>query len=148
MYAKIEGNSITHYPYGRGHLKRDHPNTSFPKDILKNNGSAYNVVEISPVEPPESGVTLTGEMLNDGVLNKIEVLSDDISEGTPVLVGDVWTQNWVVTPKTSEQLNDEIRIFRLNSYGKPEDQLEFITENGLEAWQAKVAEIKAQNPKV
>jgi len=27
------------------------------------------------------------------------------------------------------------------------DQIEFITENGLDAWQAKVAEIKARHPK-
>ena len=28
-----------------------------------------------------------------------------------------------------------------------ESQIEFITENGLEAWQTKVAEIKARYPK-
>jgi len=36
---------------------------------------------------------------------------------------------------------------RLQAYGTPEAQLEYITENGLEAWQAHVAEIKAANPK-
>ena len=36
---------------------------------------------------------------------------------------------------------------RLEAYGTLESQIEFITENGLEAWQAKVAEIKAANPK-
>ena len=36
---------------------------------------------------------------------------------------------------------------RLEAYGSSEQQLEFITENGLEAWQQKVAEIKAQIPK-
>ena len=38
-------------------------------------------------------------------------------------------------------------IARLNAYGYIEEQIEYITENGLEAWQAKVAEIKAANPK-
>ena len=33
------------------------------------------------------------------------------------------------------------------AYGTLEMQLEYITENGLEAWQTKVAEIKAANPK-
>ncbi len=130
MYAKIEGNSITQYPYGFGHLKSDHPNTSFPKDILSGNGrSAYNVVEVAPVEKPESE-------------------TDNISEGAPVLVGDVWTQNWISTPKTSEELNQEVRQKRLGSYGTPQDQIEFITENGLEAWQTRVAEIKSIHPKV
>jgi len=36
---------------------------------------------------------------------------------------------------------------RMNEYGTIESQLEFITENGLDAWQTKVAEIKAANPK-
>lgn len=38
-------------------------------------------------------------------------------------------------------------IARLAAYGAPEAQLEYITENGLEAWQANVAKIKADNPK-
>ena len=36
---------------------------------------------------------------------------------------------------------------RQAAYGTVEDQIEYITENGLEAWQTKVAEIKAANPK-
>ena len=36
---------------------------------------------------------------------------------------------------------------RLEAYGSSISQLEYITENGLEAWQAHVAEIKAANPK-
>ena len=38
-------------------------------------------------------------------------------------------------------------IARLEAYGSLESQLEYITENGLEAWQAHVAQIKADNPK-
>ena len=36
---------------------------------------------------------------------------------------------------------------RQAAYGTWEDQIEYITENGLEAWQTKVAQIKADNPK-
>ena len=36
---------------------------------------------------------------------------------------------------------------RENAYGTVESQIEYITENGLEAWQAHVAQIKADNPK-
>ena len=38
-------------------------------------------------------------------------------------------------------------INRLNAYGNIAYQLEYITENGLDAWQAHVAQIKADNPK-
>jgi hypothetical protein len=36
---------------------------------------------------------------------------------------------------------------RTAAYGTPEQQLEYITENGLDAWQTKVAQIKTDNPK-
>ena len=36
---------------------------------------------------------------------------------------------------------------RIAAYGSATSQLEFITENGLEAWQEEVAEIKATHPK-
>lgn len=36
---------------------------------------------------------------------------------------------------------------RAAAYGPVEAQIEFITENGLDAWIAKVAQIKADNPK-
>ena len=39
------------------------------------------------------------------------------------------------------------QIARETAYGTPAEQLEYITENGLAAWQAKVAQIKADNPK-
>jgi len=38
-------------------------------------------------------------------------------------------------------------IAREEAYGSLSSQIEYITENGLEAWQAHVAEIKAANPK-
>lgn len=36
---------------------------------------------------------------------------------------------------------------RTEAYGPVEAQIEYITENGLEAWQAYVAQVKANNPK-
>jgi len=130
MYAKVESGAITQYPYGLGHLKRDNPNVSFPKDILSTDGrDAYNVVEVAAVEKPSDA-------------------TDVVTEGTPTLISGVWTQNWIVTPKTDAQKNEDVIKYRKSQYGKPEAQLEYITENGLDAWQTKVAEIKAANPKV
>ena len=36
---------------------------------------------------------------------------------------------------------------RLEEYGATQEQIEFITENGLEAWQTRVASIKEKYPK-
>lgn len=38
-------------------------------------------------------------------------------------------------------------VNRVDAYGTIESQIEYIVENGLEAWQAEVAAIKAQYPK-
>ena len=38
-------------------------------------------------------------------------------------------------------------LARYEAYGSIPDQIEYITENGLDAWQTKVAQIKADNPK-
>ena len=36
---------------------------------------------------------------------------------------------------------------RINEYGSIAEQIEYITENGIEAWQTKVNSIKAKYPK-
>jgi hypothetical protein len=36
---------------------------------------------------------------------------------------------------------------RAHRYGSPAAQMEYITEHGLDGWQARVAEIKAEVPK-
>ena len=38
-------------------------------------------------------------------------------------------------------------IARTKAYGSLEEQIEYITEKGLEAWQANVSKIKSDNPK-
>ena len=59
---------------------------------------------------------------------------------------------WVVTaiPEPEPEPEPYVPTYednRREEYGSVEDQLEYITENGLEAWQQKVAEIKAKYPK-
>lgn len=58
---------------------------------------------------------------------------------------------WIVTeipqpepiPETEETYIDK----RLREYGSIREQIEFITENGLQAWQVRVASIKDKYPK-
>ena len=47
----------------------------------------------------------------------------------------------------SQYPNYDYKVSRMSAYGTIESQLEFITENGLDAWQAKVTEIKNKYPK-
>jgi len=130
-YARVENDSVVEYPFNTALLKQANPNTSFPKQPLEkaNVRDEYGVVEVVPVSAPESD-------------------THNVSEVTPVNAGGTWTQTWDQTAKSNEELNVVAVSNRLSEYGLPEKQLEFITENGLEAWQTKVAEIKAKYPKV
>ena len=129
-YAKVENGAITEYPYDHGMLRKDNPNTSFPKDSLQRADirSDYGVVEVTEVARPQS-------------------TTHNVSEVTPALVSGNWTQTWEQVAKSAEELSNAAVNARSSEYGLPTDQIEFITENGLEAWQAKVAEIKARHPK-
>jgi len=132
LYAKVENGVIVAdgYPYSIHRLRKDNPNTSFPKTALAevHIRSDYGVVEVSEVNMTHSE-------------------THNVSEGSPTNVNGAWTQVWDLTPKTAEELNTQVRANRLHEYGPAESQIEFITENGLEAWQANVAEIKARHPK-
>jgi hypothetical protein len=45
------------------------------------------------------------------------------------------------------EANAQVVATRKSLYGSIEYQIEFITENGVEAWQEKVNKIKLENPK-
>lgn len=130
LYAKIENGAVAQYPYSFNNLRKDNPNTSFPKTSMADEfiRSNYGVVEVISLGIPPSE-------------------THNASEGDPALINGNWTQVWNQTPKTAEELNNQVRANRLAEYGTPEAQIEFITEQGLEAWQANVAEIKATHPK-
>ena len=76
--------------------------------------------------------------------------------------GKDYIKEWNATDKpkpTDEQLdalssqattleNNAIAVAnRQKEYGSTAEQIEYITENGLEAWQSKVQEIKTKYPK-
>jgi hypothetical protein len=85
-----------------------------------------------------------------------DVLLLDNSDGKGVFIAS-WNLN--IAKPTMEQLNsyeEQATIYENNqqvianrkkSYGTIEQQIEFITENGVEAWQEKVNQIKLENPK-
>ena len=129
-YARVENGSVVRYPYDFLLLRKDNPSTSFPADALERADvrSAFNVVEVSAVSKPSED-------------------AHHVNETNPVFVNGAWTQVWEQTPRSAEEMAEKIVGARLAEYGRPEEQIEFITENGLEAWQANVAEIKARHPK-
>ena len=123
MSALLKDGAIDTYPYSFSDLKLAHPKTSFPKMALENESirSEYNIVPVKEVTPDKKA-------------------GHTINQLTPALVSGEWQQQW-------EHVEIDYDKRRLAEYGSAESQIEFITENGLEAWQARVAEIKSNHPK-
>ena len=155
------------FPYTEGQLRKDNPNTSFPQNALANENvrTDYGVEEVSETAIPvkkgykavqgEIGIA-DGKKVETwdlvvkevGELNPDEITTVEIDppeahfykEGIPEFVDGEWRQTWVYTQLSGIEA-------RRSVYGDPAEQIEFITENGLEAWQAKVADIKGRYPK-
>ena len=168
LYAKIKDGAISKYPYNRQLLKMENRNTSFPVDSLERSDirDSYGIVEVVATEQPskpgwkvaEEEPSFSGGVwsqnwklvikdvseVNPSEIEPVEMPVQEgyeAEEGNPALDGDIWKQTWNLVERSWLQN----RIF---DYGSVSSQIEFITENGLEAWQAKVAEIKAKYPKV
>jgi len=171
MYAKVENGSISAYPYGMSDLRKDHPSTSFPLDSLSREDIrvSYGVMEVvssgRPLREGHLSEEATPELVNGAwtqkwntVLKNPEQVEEQelhpqvvigivpkqdgkiTIQGAPEWDGSQWNRTW-------EFIDGDWLQLRVDAYGSAESQIEFITENGLEAWQAKVAEIKTKYPK-
>jgi hypothetical protein len=86
MHVLVSNGNVENYPYTIGNLRRDNPNTSFPKkpsdELLEN----FGMFRVTKVDRPTYDHT------------------KNITEGTPVLTDGVWTQVWNVTDATAEEI--------------------------------------------
>ena len=103
MYVKITNGSVDTYPYSVGQLRRDNPQTSFPKQIPSDMLEAYGVHSVTVDDIPSF----------DKRTQKVT------QSETPTLVDGVWTLGWTTTSKTTEetatydaQLADSNRVKR------------------------------------
>jgi hypothetical protein len=77
----------------------------------------------------------------------VSVSGDDVNqiewlENTPVI------DSATILAKQSElQALEDVISKRIKEYGSIAEQIEYITENGLDAWQSKVNSIKLKYPK-
>ena len=78
MYVKSNNGQVETYPYTIGQLRKDNPNTSFPKTPSPERLAEWGVYPVTIVDKPKVDYT------------------ENISEGNPVQVNGAWLQNWVV----------------------------------------------------
>lgn len=75
------------YPYSIGHLRKDNPNVSFPFVLTDTTLADHDVFPVERTEPP-----------------KYDSITQSLTEDTPVLVGGVWKQVWVITDATTVEV--------------------------------------------
>jgi outer membrane receptor for ferric coprogen and ferric-rhodotorulic acid len=84
MYVKITNGTPEIYTIGQ--LRRDNPNTSFPKAVSDAVLASYDVFPLSPTASPAYDHT------------------KNIRQGTPTEVDGAWTQVWDVSDASSEEI--------------------------------------------
>lgn len=99
MYARLKDNIITKYPINIDDLREEYPSISFPSSFNQFDYSEYDIIEYVDSEFPEYNPEV-----------------ERIVEGTPLLEGDTWKQNWVTEPLSEEEkqkiLDDKIFSIR------------------------------------
>lgn len=89
MYALIENNQVSKYPYSFSQLRKDNPNVSYPRnpsdEVLEN----FGVYKVNPSAQPNHDPD-----------------TQNVTEGTPELVDAVWSQTWIVSDATAEEITE------------------------------------------
>lgn len=88
MYVKITSGSVDTYPYSTGQLRRDYPQTSFPKQIPNDMLESYGVYKVVYSDSPS-------------FTERTQKISENT---TPTLVDGSWTIDWTITDKTTEEI--------------------------------------------
>lgn len=87
MHILATENIVQQYPYSHEKLRRDNPQTSFPKNPADELLASYNVFPVAPTEQP-----------------RFDPMTQRLTEGTPVLQAGEWVQVWNVTPLSAEEV--------------------------------------------
>ena len=93
-YIKLTNGNPEHYSIGK--LRRDNPNTSFPKHVPEHVLAEYDVYPV--VETPQPAF--------DPVTQTVS--QDD----TPKYVSGQWVRKWTVRDKTAEELAEKLTRWR------------------------------------
>ena len=88
MFVKITNGSVDTYPYSVGQLRRDYPNTSFPKTVPTATMAAYGMYPVSYEAAPDY----------DASTHRLE------TSNTPSLVNGEWKLTKTVVALTAEEL--------------------------------------------
>lgn len=86
MYALIKNGLVEKYPYSVAELRKDNPSVSFPDTPTDADMEPFGVYRVQEVTRPEVDYT------------------QNVSEGVPELQAGQWTQVWVVSDASDEEV--------------------------------------------
>ena len=87
MHVKITSGAVDTYPYSVGQLRRDNPNTSFPKQIPDDMLASYGVMPVTFADAPS-------------IDERTQTVDQ---EAEPSLVSGAWIVGWTTSSKTAEE---------------------------------------------
>ena len=90
---------------------------------------------------------LGGGYLMPANCTEVEPPDFDSKTHTCKFYGSKWVTTKIPDPPEPEPIVETYTSKRLKEYGSAQEQIEFITEKGLDAWKANVDEIKKKYPK-
>ena len=125
LLVKINNGSVEQYPYSIGLLRKDNPNTSFPKQVSAEDMASFNVYPVTEVTPTVSDTqklvkvwtpTLVG---GEWVLahEAVDLTSEDIAEATAVLAANAREQRDALLAATDfYALSDVVMTSDMTTY--------------------------------
>jgi len=108
-----------------------------------------NVAKVQFSDGSYSFVELTSDMTEAELDDRVSLIYPPhlkTGGGTPSFLSEGQART-AATIAVDQVVVPDWQQARVTAYGSVESQIEYITENGLSAWQTKVAQIKADNPK-
>ena len=96
MYAKINGGTVTQFPYTFGDLRKDNPNVSFPKNITQGVMQRYGMVGVLEGAKPS---TTAYQTVQRNALPTRPVIGQYTEDGAPMpdMVGeDIIAGYWMI----------------------------------------------------
>ena len=89
-YVKITNGNVDTYPYSVGQLRRDNPNTSFPKRISDEMFAEWGVYPVTFTEAPS-------------INHRTQKVDQN---ATPSNVNGAWLVGWTTSSKTAEEIQE------------------------------------------
>lgn len=139
IYVLAPQGVVQTYPYSVLQLRKDHPDTSFPRTPSSSLLAQYDVFSVIDTHPPE-----------------FDPLTETLTEGTPEQINGAWRRVWHVTQAAPEEVEQRLEArraeaarSRADAYRNEADLLFFKAQRGeatMEEWLSLVEDIRQRHP--